>query len=119
MKTVKYGLEMTFPDEDIAEEDLIQRILFEAPEFEDCLVNVYIDYPKNNASKTDEGEQLTKIAKQCPSCGGKELHIFHVDKETLLDLDLTKECDTFEVDLHIIMCRACNHYFQNYTRKSQ
>ena len=52
-------LEMTFPDEDIAEEELIQRIIFEAPEFEDCLVNVYIDYPKNNASKTVSYTHLT------------------------------------------------------------
>ncbi|MHA1671627.1 MAG: hypothetical protein ACTSV5_13795 [Promethearchaeota archaeon] len=43
MKTVKYGLEIAFPDEDVAKEDLIQKILFEAPEFEDCLANVYID----------------------------------------------------------------------------
>ncbi|MHA1499913.1 MAG: hypothetical protein ACTSRT_20480 [Promethearchaeota archaeon] len=43
MKTVKYGLEITFPKEDVAKEDLIQKILFKAPKFEDCLVSVYID----------------------------------------------------------------------------
>ncbi|MHA1106803.1 MAG: hypothetical protein ACTSPN_13990 [Promethearchaeota archaeon] len=43
MKTVKYRVEITFPDEDVAKEDLIQKILFEAPEFEGCLVSVYVD----------------------------------------------------------------------------
>ena len=70
MKTIKYGLEITFPDEDIADVNLIQRVLSEAPEFEDCLVNVYIDEPNNE-------KELTKIAKPCPSCAGREIHVFH------------------------------------------
>ncbi|MHA1671152.1 MAG: hypothetical protein ACTSV5_11340 [Promethearchaeota archaeon] len=94
MKTVKYGLEITFPDEDIADVNLIQRVLFEAPEFNDCLVNVYIDNPKNEASReTIDIERLTKKAKACPSCNGRELHLFYVDKETLLDIYLPKECE--------------------------
>ena len=101
----KYGLEITFPDEDIVDVNLIQRVLSEAPEFEDCLVNIYIGEPNNE-------EELIKIAKPCPSCAGREMHVFHADKEMLLDLDLLKECDTFDVDLYIIMCRTCNHYFQ-------
>ncbi|MHA1671038.1 MAG: hypothetical protein ACTSV5_10770 [Promethearchaeota archaeon] len=67
MKTVKFGLEITFPDEDIAQEDLIQKILFEAPEFEDCLVNVSFDRPKNEASKEPivsyNKENIKKLAK--------------------------------------------------------
>ncbi|MHA1454863.1 MAG: hypothetical protein ACTSR5_02600 [Promethearchaeota archaeon] len=41
MKTVKYDLEITFPDEDIAHVNLIQRVLSEAPEFEDYLQNAF------------------------------------------------------------------------------
>ena len=67
MKTIKYGLEITFPDEDIADVNLIQRVLSEAPELKDCLVNIYIDEPNNE-------EELTKIARPCPSCAGREIH---------------------------------------------
>jgi len=107
----------TTDNEDVAKEDLIQKILFEAPEFEECLVSVYIN--ENESSPTNnynEKIKLVKITKPCPSCNNRELHVFHVDKETLLDLDLPKESDTFEVDFYVSMCRACNHYFQIYKR---
>ena len=113
MKRVKYGLEVTFPDEDIADVNLIQRVLSEAPEFEDCLVNVYIGTPKNEASKEMiDIEGLTKGAKPCPSCRGREIHVFYIDKEILLDMDLPKEYDTFETNFCVFMCRKCNHYYQ-------
>ncbi|MBY9018961.1 MAG: hypothetical protein KGD66_09035 [Candidatus Lokiarchaeota archaeon] len=52
----------------------------EAPEFEDCLVNVYIDTPKNEASKeTIDIEGLTKRAKPCPSYRRRRIHVFHID----------------------------------------
>jgi len=108
-------MEITFPDEDIAQEELIQTILGDAPEFSDCLINVYSE--KNIVRKEEVSKKVAKISKPCPSCRNRELHVFHVDKETLLDLDLPKECDTFEVDYLIFMCRACHHYFQNYKVK--
>jgi hypothetical protein len=44
MKTVKYGIEITFPDYKILSVDAIQEILFHHPTLKDCLVNVYINF---------------------------------------------------------------------------
>ena len=119
MKAIKeYNVEIMFPDGDIDTEDLIQKILSDAPEFENCIINV--NENESNAEKPlthQEIQELVEKSTPCPSCNNRELHVFHVDKETLLDLDLPRECDTFDVDYLIFLCRACHRYFQNYKVK--
>ena len=39
--TIKYGVEITFPDQDIMNPNLLQDIIFNCPELENCAVNVY------------------------------------------------------------------------------
>lgn len=41
MRIKQYVVEITFPDEDVMEENMLQDIIFNCPELENCLVNVY------------------------------------------------------------------------------
>lgn len=50
--------------------------------------------------------------KPCPECNKREIHIFHVDKEILFDIDLPKEHDVFDANFHVCMCKNCLHLFQ-------
>ena len=78
-------------------------------------------FPRNELKFMSDGRVLCDIcfqngqiierAKPCPKCNSREMHVFHVDSETLLDLDLWKESDTFEVDYYLFKCKSCNHYY--------
>jgi len=51
------------------------------------------------------------IARACPKCSKKEIHILHIDKEILFDMDLPKELDKYASDYYIFKCKNCGHFY--------
>lgn len=62
MKTVKFGMEITFPDEDVAQEELIQKILGDAPEFEDCVITINLESEKSRDNTQDYYNKKNEIS---------------------------------------------------------
>jgi len=52
-----------------------------------------------------------EIVEACPKCSKKEIHILHIDKEILFDMDLPKEFDKYASDYYILKCKNCGHYY--------
>ena len=79
MKTTRYTLEITTPDKQEFDSDLIQQILFDNPEFIDCLINVRqhgieiieictIDETDLTEDKKREHCELTLFCERCKYC---------------------------------------------------
>ncbi len=116
MKTAKYTLEITFPDDETMDENLLQKVILNCPKLEDCLVWVYKEENKNKLRNIAEMLKKSNIPL-------RELDNMISVLEKQQDYATPEDVDKIEQDIERIMehieahyewCTNCNSYFEGY-----
>lgn len=116
VRTAKYTIEITYPDDEVMDEDNLQKALLYSPKLEDCLIWVYTDETKTKLRSVEEILKKKDIPlKELDNMiSVREKQQDYVSQEDSVKIEKDIEKIMEYIDAHYNWCPNCSSYFEDY-----